>query len=288
MVPSLWICLDELPKTETGKVRRTALENLLSHHATLSDSGWTPVEREIGKLFSEILCIGDVSLEDDVFDLGGDSLQAMRLIIELESAFGRRLAFEGSILDGTSASSLAQTITNAPSTVLRKGTTGRTLAISHALGVHLAYFLEAAHMFSPDFRVIGANASGMASNERFASTYKDLAADTISRLGEELDGERAPIFLGYGFGGPLALECARLFAQANQVAPPLVLIDPLIQWDGRWNELRASFNQARRGSLKTAASYLGRLYLVHVTVWMKPTCRRGDPTDRRGSSAHPL
>ncbi|MDC9019034.1 AMP-binding protein, partial [Mycobacterium marinum] len=81
MVPAAFVVIDELPLTVNGKLDRRALpapDYTTSAQAYLAPQG--PVEEVLASLYTQILGVDRVSAADSFFDLGGDSLSAMRLI----------------------------------------------------------------------------------------------------------------------------------------------------------------------------------------------------------------
>uniref|UniRef100_UPI00115B3A40 non-ribosomal peptide synthetase n=1 Tax=Mycobacterium marinum TaxID=1781 RepID=UPI00115B3A40 len=82
MVPAAFMVIDELPLTVNGKLDRRALpapDYTTSAQAYVAPQG--PVEEVLASLYAQILGGSDrVSAADSFFDLGGDSLSAMRLI----------------------------------------------------------------------------------------------------------------------------------------------------------------------------------------------------------------
>ncbi|MDC8975916.1 AMP-binding enzyme, partial [Mycobacterium marinum] len=82
MVPAAFMVIDELPLTVNGKLDRRALpapDYTTSAQAYVAPQG--PVEETLASLYAQILGGSDrVSAADSFFDLGGDSLSAMRLI----------------------------------------------------------------------------------------------------------------------------------------------------------------------------------------------------------------
>ncbi|MDC8985620.1 non-ribosomal peptide synthetase, partial [Mycobacterium marinum] len=81
MVPAAFVLIDELPLTVNGKLDRRALpapDYTTSAQAYLAPQG--PVEETLASLYAQILGVDRVSAADSFFDLGGDSLSAMRLI----------------------------------------------------------------------------------------------------------------------------------------------------------------------------------------------------------------
>jgi acyl-CoA synthetase (AMP-forming)/AMP-acid ligase II/thioesterase domain-containing protein len=95
-VPRTIVFLDRLPKGATGKLNRFRLarELGLDAPATCEFRGTAAVqprgerERVIASIFARALGAADVGLHDNFFDLGGDSLTAMRCLAEIKATFG--------------------------------------------------------------------------------------------------------------------------------------------------------------------------------------------------------
>ncbi|WP_261887180.1 non-ribosomal peptide synthetase, partial [Mycobacterium marinum] len=81
MVPAAFIEIDQLPLTVNGKLDRRALptpDYTTTAQAYLAPQG--PVEEVLASLYTQILGVDRISAADSFFELGGDSLSAMRLI----------------------------------------------------------------------------------------------------------------------------------------------------------------------------------------------------------------
>ncbi|WP_405690203.1 non-ribosomal peptide synthetase [Streptomyces sp. NBC_00057] len=93
MIPEVLVTLDELPLTPAGKADLFALTVPADEPGRAAASGGAPVtagshEELIARLFKEVLTLPEVGPDDDFFELGGDSLRAMRLTARLQSELG--------------------------------------------------------------------------------------------------------------------------------------------------------------------------------------------------------
>jgi myxalamid-type nonribosomal peptide synthetase MxaA len=94
MVPSLFVTLDAMPQNPQGKVDRQRLPTPAQAAGAASqalEEPRTKLERETAQTFAEALGVERVSLHDDFFTLGGNSLQMARIGARLSAAFGLEL-----------------------------------------------------------------------------------------------------------------------------------------------------------------------------------------------------
>jgi len=84
MIPSYIVPLDELPLTKNGKLDRGKLPSPTGHRTDTMDVQYrapgTETERWLVKLWSELLRVDSIGVDDSFFALGGDSLSAIRVI----------------------------------------------------------------------------------------------------------------------------------------------------------------------------------------------------------------
>jgi amino acid adenylation domain-containing protein len=93
--PSSYVVLGELPLTINGKVdkgRLPAYESVPdfapSYVEPGADRDFTETERRIGDIWSSILAVTEVDREVDFFDFGGTSLTLVRMLDQVNEAFG--------------------------------------------------------------------------------------------------------------------------------------------------------------------------------------------------------
>jgi amino acid adenylation domain-containing protein len=95
MVPSVYVRLELLPLTQSGKLDRAALpapdlENTLGNEAFTAPR--TPIEKRLAVIVCSLLELEQVSVNDNFFLLGGHSLLGTQLIGQVRGTFGVELA----------------------------------------------------------------------------------------------------------------------------------------------------------------------------------------------------
>ncbi|CAM2009936.1 non-ribosomal peptide synthetase [Acanthopleuribacter pedis] len=90
MVPPHIQLIDNLPLTANGKVDRGRLAEQAEHGGGAGDllTARTPLEAELAELWGELLEKETVAVDQTLFDLGGNSLIAIRLLALLQERFG--------------------------------------------------------------------------------------------------------------------------------------------------------------------------------------------------------
>jgi amino acid adenylation domain-containing protein len=109
MVPHVMRELAELPLSANGKVDRRLLPALdaAPSHAHLHVAPRDPTEAAIAALWGELLELASVSVMDDFFQVGGDSMFAIKMLISLRSSFGCALELKHVFQHPTVASQAA-------------------------------------------------------------------------------------------------------------------------------------------------------------------------------------
>ncbi len=104
MVPAAIVALEALPLTPNGKLDTRALPAPDYHDGEHYRAPTNPTEEILAGLYADALGIDKVGTEDSFFDLGGDSISAMRLIAaintQLDTNLSVRTLFEAPTVNG--------------------------------------------------------------------------------------------------------------------------------------------------------------------------------------------
>lgn len=93
MVPSLVVFLENLPLNAHGKIDRQALPPPTRNRGPdlLFTPPRTETERELVRIFSEVVRGGDVGVHDNLFELGADSLTVSQLVVRIRSKLNAQI-----------------------------------------------------------------------------------------------------------------------------------------------------------------------------------------------------
>jgi len=112
MLPAYFIRLDRLPLTSNGKVDRQALpalayEKIQPAHDFVAPR--TETEKALAAIWRELLVVENIGINDDFFDLGGQSLVAIKAVSRVWEVFGVDLQLR-SLFERPTVAGLAEVI----------------------------------------------------------------------------------------------------------------------------------------------------------------------------------
>jgi acyl-CoA synthetase (AMP-forming)/AMP-acid ligase II len=239
-VPRRIIIRDQLPKGKTGKVQRRRLTDSWEEMIAALPRIQAPqlVENAVENgLVSGLLTIWErllktthLSVDDDFFDKGGDSLLAAEMLVDLESMVGETIP--GSILfEATTVRQLSRKLSQIgglqQKNLIKMNSGGKRLPLIYFHGNFNAFGRSAitlAKILGPNQPVIVIAPHGTDA-EPIPRSIEAMAADRLSLI---LDAQpEGPYRLGGKcLGGIVAFEVARLLVNAGKEVEMVVMLDP--------------------------------------------------------------
>ncbi|SKD24670.1 Probable peptide synthetase NRP [Mycobacteroides abscessus subsp. massiliense] len=92
MVPAALVRLEALPLTVNGKLDKRALPAPEYDDAARYRAPANAVEEAVAGIYAQVLGVERVGTDDSFFDLGGDSISAMRVVAAINTSFDAQLA----------------------------------------------------------------------------------------------------------------------------------------------------------------------------------------------------
>ena len=272
MIPTAIAVLPALPLSSTGKIDYAALPEPQAAELLAASRGPSGrMESQLLALWQEVLKVHPLQVQDNFFDVGGDSLAAVAILTGIERMLGRKVPLY-LLTEHPTVERLALALeseTGAPELMVRLGHGSARLPLYLAASGHgdllrfqsLAQAMQDAcelHMLQPP------DDSGVST-----SALAGLYADCIQK-----HNGAAGYLAGFSVGGIAALESACLLEQRGVPVRGLILIDtiyPKKVWGGTaiWRTLAwlirrlhvqdLSMNGRRLGAMITDPGLVGQV-----------------------------
>src|SRR5215471_3649870 len=91
-IPQHVLVVPQLPKGATGKISRSELSEVIVRRTRTVAPPYSPLEFQVRDIWHKLLHRDDIGIDDDFFELGGDSLLALQMIRELEAIAHRKIS----------------------------------------------------------------------------------------------------------------------------------------------------------------------------------------------------
>jgi len=236
MVPCIYINLDTIPLTSNGKIDKKALLMYacpVPEEISFYIAPRTNVEKLLADIWAEALGLGRVGIYDNFFEIGGQSLIAMKIMTKIEKVTGKRLPLASLFkyqtiekmsrlvdLDGRS-------ITWDSLVPIKPQGTKMPLYIVHGAGLNVLLFNTVAMGLSPDQPVYGLQAKGLNGIDEPFTKIEDMAAHYLEAIIQQ--NPTGPYALaGFSFGGVIAFEMAAQLKALGKEVKLVALFDTYV------------------------------------------------------------
>ncbi|MEH2084714.1 MAG: amino acid adenylation domain-containing protein [Nostoc sp.] len=231
MIPNAFVVLESLPLTPNGKIDRRALK--APSKTSNLDKFIEPrnqIELQLVQIWSKILQIEKIGVQDNFFDLGGHSLLAPYLITQIQQQFGKDIPlttfFQNPTIEQLATIVQQELDSLNPSCLVAIQPNGSNLPFFCVPGASNQpfYLYHLGHYLGSDQPLYGFQANYLDGTLESVSCIEDIAGKYIQVM--QAVQPKGPYFLGgHSFGGRVAFEMAnQLIHQGHEVAL-LVMID---------------------------------------------------------------
>ncbi|NEP23194.1 alpha/beta fold hydrolase [Moorena sp. SIO3I6] len=189
------------------------------------------LERQLTKIWENVLGVKSISVTDNFYDLGGDSLLAVRLFAEIEKVFHKKLPL-ASLLTAPTVAQLANQLRQDQSAApwssvvpIQPNGSKPPLFCIHGAGGNILSFRDLARYLGSEQPFYGLQSLGLDGKQTPLTTVEDMARCYLQEI--RTIQPKGPYFLsGYCFGGKIALEIAQLLCLDGETVALLALLEP--------------------------------------------------------------
>lgn len=232
MVPAAVLVMERLPVTPSGKIDRRALPE-----AGFDDAAEGPVrgpedplELQLQLIFERVLKRAPIGVDISFFELGGDSLQALELLVQIEQAAGQQLPL-GTLYHASTVQALATALRERRgkeewSSLVPLQRSGRRapLYFLHTTPGDILGYGNLVYRLGEDQPCYGFQSLGLKEERLGHRTVEEMAGYYVGLLRERQPS--GPYHLaGWCYGGVVAVEMARLLKEQGQEVGLLALLE---------------------------------------------------------------
>ena len=191
------------------------------------------VEQTIANIWKRHIGTEEINLNDNFFDIGGDSMLTVQIVPEINRLLSVNLSVND-FLESPTISEMAAKIKSAhksgysPQSLLvriQRGSLNRApLFLIHPVGGNVLFYRELAYNMNQDQPVYGIRAKGTEKDEKPITHVKEMAKAYIKEI-QSVQSEGPYILGGASFGGMVAFEIAQQLLSKKQKTALLVMMD---------------------------------------------------------------
>ena len=202
--------------------------------AATGAAGDGTVMGDLRAVWESLLGVSPVKADDDFFALGGTSLLALQLFVEIRNRMDLELPpsilYQSPTLEALARAVEAGAAAPFSPLLLLKPGSGRPLYLVHGLRGDILEFRPLVTHLRGGRPVYGIQARGLDPREQPQARVEDMAAYYVDHL-RRTQPEGPYALLGYSFGGLVAFEMARLLRAAGEEVDFLGLLDTYVHED---------------------------------------------------------
>lgn len=210
-------------------------------------------------IWQHVLQLSSVGVDDNFFEVGGDSTLALALFTEIAQACGRELP-PVMIYHAPTISALAAVLEESeaprvpPLVQLKAGSAEPSVFITHGLGGSVMDFFQVVKHIQTPRAIYGVQQKGIDGAEEPSQSIEEMARYSLEAV-KQLQPHGPYLLVGYSLGGLVTLEMARQLNAAGETVALLAMLD--------------SYPEIRYLSFAQRARLLARLATRRASTAMK-------------------
>jgi amino acid adenylation domain-containing protein len=230
MVPSAFVFLDTLPLTANQKLDRDRLPapSSVRTAGTRYVAPRDAVELTLVQIWEELLDVRPIGVTQRFFEVGGHSLLALRLLVEVERRLGSKVPLPA-LFEEPTIEHLAKVVRRKDEAwplmvTLRSGKERRKLFLVHPGGGTLLNYVHLLRHLPAGIPIHGIQARGLDGRQEPHDELNEMARDYVAEL-RRVQPEGPYLIAGHSFGGVIAFEMARQLEAAGEAIAFLGMFD---------------------------------------------------------------
>jgi thioesterase domain-containing protein/NRPS condensation-like uncharacterized protein len=188
------------------------------------------LEAQMARIWETAIGVKNLSIRDSFFELGGRSLAAMQIISRINKIysldFGLAALFSGHTVERISELVRKRLSANGSSSIvpMQPEGTATPLFIVHGAGGNVIRFYQLAKLVGTDHPIYGVQAQSLLAGQPALLRLEDQAAFYLAEI-QQIQPQGPYYFLGYSFGGMVALEIAHRLRALGEKVELLGMLD---------------------------------------------------------------
>jgi amino acid adenylation domain-containing protein len=213
MVPSAIVALKSMPINPNSKLDRFALPAPAPVERTII-APENPAEEEVLEIWQNVLSSGPISVEDNFFSIGGNSLGAIRILSALRQRRPQSRTTIADLFNNPTIRSFAKIIdagderAGSEVIVLRASGSKPMLYCFPGLLVSTREYVKLADYLGPDQPATGFICYSLSEQKQIGASVDEIIEGYVDYIRTHSKGKPC-YFLGWSWGGLLAYEAAR-------------------------------------------------------------------------------
>ncbi|RIU88535.1 AMP-binding protein [Oceanobacillus picturae] len=233
MMPTSYVSLDKMPITTNGKVDKQALLKMQSSDETRKKVPPRNFhDNIITQIWKEVLNLEEIFIDDDFFEMGGNSINVLQISSRLAEVLGVEISY-ADLMVYTTVFELSEYIKNLDNNKskqfkhahkINNSTSKKNIFIFHGADGSIFYFRYLAKLLEDDYNVYGLQPSGLNGEEPFPNSYYQMLHDYVKEI-RAIQPEGPYIIAGFCIGNFLVNDVGNVFEQQGDEVAALIYLN---------------------------------------------------------------